>query len=122
MPEHNNAVDDYSLRAIVGAKLSSVEFVMDYLQLRFDGPYLTCVTQPEIRQGGVCHNWNDPRYCTVLRQCITKKVIGAYVIEREEICVSLVGGVDIVISLRDEDYRAAEAVVFQSGGPEWMVW
>lgn len=31
---------------IIGRQLSSVEFVQDYVQFRFDGPCLTAITPP----------------------------------------------------------------------------
>ena len=40
------------LQIIVGEKLSSVTFVMDYVQLGFDGPLLTAYSGPEVSFGG----------------------------------------------------------------------
>jgi hypothetical protein len=36
------------LELLEGTQLSSVEFVQDYVQLRFDGPTLTAVTPPRV--------------------------------------------------------------------------
>src|SRR5580692_5452288 len=44
-------IGESMFESIIGEQLSSVEFVQDYVQLRFDGPTLTAFVWPELRQG-----------------------------------------------------------------------
>jgi hypothetical protein len=43
--------EEQSLQVIVGAQLSAVTFVQDYVQLHFDGPRLTAFSHPVVRLG-----------------------------------------------------------------------
>ncbi len=77
-----------------GRVLSSVEFVQDYVQLRFDGPCLTAYTHPIFNPGTECLVW------------------GASGFE---------SGAVISVSLLDEDYIGPEAVQFTSeDGSIWI--
>ena len=61
MSHQVNQIPEPPLSVLIGHQLSSVEFVQDYLQLRFDGPCLTAVTHPRVRVGQLCdllpENW-----------------------------------------------------------------
>jgi hypothetical protein len=110
------------LSAIVGSQLSSVEFVQDYLQLRFDGPCLTAVTHPRVRVGTTWFKWGNPWYRNQICDRISRIVRKASVIEDQEICIDFDDESCISISLRPEDYRAAEAAMFDDGQNGWWVW
>jgi hypothetical protein len=110
------------LSVIVGSQLSSVEFVQDYLQLRFDGPCLTAVTHPRVRVGNTWFTWGDPWYRNQLCERISSIVHKASVREDQEICLDFDDGSHLSISLRPEDYRAAEAAMFNDGQDGWWVW
>ena len=63
------------LGRLVGLGLYAVEFVMDYVQLRFDGPsqerpVLNCDVMPAVEHGGRQTMEGDPGYADALRGVI----------------------------------------------------
>lgn len=101
-----------SLDRIVGNKLSSVEFVMDYHQLRFDGPCITAYIHPEVTVADTIYRWGEPGYRDALCERIASVVQKASIVEDKELCVDFDDGSSISISLRSEDYEGPEAVEF----------
>lgn len=118
MPQKNVNV----LSALVGTQLSSVEFVQDYVQLRFDGPCLTAITLPRVHHLNEFFEWGMREYRNVLCDRIGKLVRRAFTIEGEEIKIEFEDGSSILISLRPEDYQAAEAAVFDNPPNPTCVW
>jgi hypothetical protein len=109
------------LQSIVGEQLSSVEFVQDYIQFRFDGPCLTAFTNPVVSLGETRLQWDDLGYCDAVRRCIGRKVLNAGTSPGVAITIDLERGANISVSLKPEDYKGPEAAVFQ-GTREWTVW
>jgi len=62
------------LQTIVGRELSSVEFVRDYCQLRFDGPTLTAVTQPVVENKEREYRWGQSGFRDEVCERIGRKV------------------------------------------------
>jgi hypothetical protein len=62
------------LDIIINEKLSSVEFVMDYIQLHFDGITLTFYVFPEIDIAGQSYNIQNHDYRNKICDLIDKKV------------------------------------------------
>ena len=122
MSHASDQIREEPLSVLVGRQLSSVEFVQDYLQLRFDGPCVTAITHPRVSVGNMWLAWGNPGYRDQLCERIGKVVTRAAVIEGGEICLEFDDGSCLSISLRPNDYRAAEAVVFESGDEGWWVW
>lgn len=65
---------DSHLQALVGAELSSVVFVRDYLQLDFDGPRLTLYVWPQVVIGDEVRRLGDLGYrdalCALIGQVV----------------------------------------------------
>lgn len=120
--EEVDTTSQQPLAVLVGCQLSSVEFVHDYLQLRFDGPCLTVVTHPTVRVGSRWFAWEKPGYRDTLCERIGKRVSTASVVEGQGICIKFEDTSCIALSLRPEDYRAAEAAMFDNGYEDWWVW
>ena len=111
------------LDAIVGEQLSSVEFVQDYVQLRFDGPYLTLYTYPAVKVGDSWHVGGAPGYRDLLCDRITKKVRSAAVVSEKEIRIEFEDGASISIALCANGCRGPEAAMFQNTlESTWAVW
>ncbi len=117
----SHEIEQQLLKEIIGEELSSVEFVQDYLQLRFNGPCLTAVTQPTIATGERILVWNEPSYRDELCNQIGHKVKAVDIHAGEYVEVVLDDDVVIRISLKDSDYRTAEAAKFDSSAGEWWV-
>jgi len=113
---------DDALHDLRGRTLSSVEFVHDYVQLRFDGPTLTAYTQPYLTLGAKAIFWGDPAYRNSLCALIGVQVEDTNVTAGKELTVHFQDGTVLKISLKDKDYHGPEALEFVSGpGPSWVV-
>lgn len=122
MSHQVDQIPEQPLSVLIGRQLSSVEFVQDYLQLRFDGPYLTAITHPRVSVGNMCWKWGMPGYRDRLCERIGSVVTRAPVSEGGEICLEFDDGARLSISLHSDDYRAAEAAIFDNGDQGCWVW
>jgi hypothetical protein len=94
--------------------LTSVIFVMDYVQLDFDGPRLTAVTLPTVEVEGVRLKFGQPGYRDALCERIEHTVVRADAIADESLRIEFDDRSVIGVSLRPEDYRAAEAALLRA--------
>jgi hypothetical protein len=99
-----------ALEELIGRQLSSVTFVMDYVQLSFDGPCLTAYTMPTVTSGSQSFSLGYPGYRDALCARIACRVERTLVDDQR---VSIIfEGASISVSLRDEDYLGPEALQF----------
>ena len=101
--------------------LSSVEFVMDYVQLRFNGPTLTLITEPTLQIGDRLLLWDDRDFRNELCGLITQEVELATIRPCDSIVLRFKSGTVLTVSLKDRDYVGAAAVEFDSK-PEEKTW
>jgi len=97
------------IESIVGEQLSSVEFVKDYVQLRFDGPTVTAFVWPIVSFSGKAVRWGEPSYKDELCARIGHTVQTAALRKGEAVVVLFEDGGEISISLRLEDRVGSEA-------------
>jgi hypothetical protein len=109
------------LQIIVGRSLSSVEFVLDYVQLRFDGPCLTAITMPILRCDNQVLKNGMQGYCDCLIKQIGK-VVNLAIVKEEELLLQFSGGASLTISLRPEDNVGPEAARFEDETGNFWVW
>ena len=107
--------------ALLGKRLTSAEFVLDYVQLRFDGPFLTVITWPVLEVDGERFRWGERGFRDALCSPIGKEVIRAEIRAEHSLQLEFSDGAVFRVSLKDEDYRSAEAVRFQDDDAEWWV-
>jgi hypothetical protein len=119
MPIRETLWQEELLQQIVGEELSSVEFVHDYVQLRFNGPTLTAVTQPVVQVGEHEYRWCDPGFRDELCKRIASRLIIARIQAGDTLRLEFEDRAIVKVSLRDEDYRAAEAVRFDLNPSKW---
>lgn len=110
------------LQDLVGSHLSAVVFVQDYVQLQFDGPGLTAITQPRVHTLNETYGWGMSEYRNLLCNQIGKLVRRAFTIKGQEIKIEFEDDSSITISLRAADYRAAEAAHFNNPPNALVVW
>lgn len=115
---------DDPLAVLVGRQLSSVEFVQDYVQLRFDGPYLTAITLPKVVAEGRSYSWGECSYRDRLCECIAHNVRDAHVQVGHHASVEFDNSTIVSVSLRGEDYlpTSSEALIFFNGPEDTWVW
>lgn len=113
--------DEKVFDILIGTELSSVEFVRDYLQLRFDGPCLNVITDPVLIISNKEFTRTDFGFCDRLCQFIGKQVTEA-TIDKDQTLLKFSDESKIVISLKEEDRKAAEAVIFYRNKNQLWVW
>lgn len=115
-------MDHPGLRQLVGREVSSIEFVRDYVQLRFDGPCLSAYTLPVVQTPDRVLSPSSEGYAEALIGFIGKRMETAESREGERIQCRFSDGVSFAISLRSEDYRAAEAAMLTTEEKEIWTW
>jgi hypothetical protein len=100
-----------ALAELIGSQLSSVEFVQDYAQLRFDGPTLTAYTPADIVNEKTIVRWADPGYRDGLCSLITVQVTGAQV-DDKKLEIRFENGSAVEIPLNSEVHSGPEAFMY----------
>lgn len=110
------------LNILIGRELSSLEFVRDYVQLRFDGPCLTAITDPTVHVRDKVYKRNDMGYCDEMCSLIGLPVTYTTLIEGKMACIKFSEEKSIQISLMPGDYVTPEALKFDDGIGNWWLW
>jgi len=105
-----------NISAIVGEELTAVEFVRDYLRLRFDGPLLTLYAWPHVMLSEYSVAFGEPEYRNALCEQIGEKVEEASLEEGDALTVKLDNGTVFALSLREEDLEGPEAGSYSASG------
>ncbi|HWW23099.1 MAG TPA: hypothetical protein VNY78_04305 [Edaphobacter sp.] len=104
------------LSGIIGEELTAVEFVQDYLQLRFDGPLLTLYAWPHVLLSEYSVAFGEPEYRNALCAQIGEKVEEATLEEGDSLTIKLENETVLALSLREEDLDGPEAGSFSETG------
>ncbi|OKO74795.1 hypothetical protein [Bradyrhizobium sp. NAS96.2] len=100
------------VEAIVGEKLSAITFVLDYWQLQFDGPSINALTRLEVSADGVALRDGHDQFRNLICDQIGKVVAGVALTRPESFTITFEDRSEIKISLKREDYRGSEAMIF----------
>ena len=104
------------ISAIDGSELSSVEFVQDFLILKFEGPALTLYTWPEVFREEGSYAFGEPEYRNWLCSLIGETVKACTLEEGLAMEIEFESGVILRASLREEDLDAPEAGEYSPTG------
>ena len=104
------------LSAIEGQELSAVEFVSDYLRLRFDGPTLTLYAWPHVLLEDFSIAFGQPEYRNALCAQIGETVAKAKLEDLDSLTIEFESGTVIALSLREEDLDGPEAGSYSATG------
>ena len=99
------------LSRIIGEQLSAVCFVMDYLQLQFNGCLLTVLTRLTVICNDHSYSSEAAGYRDLLCERITQKVCEV-VLSPEKLSIIFEDDARFDISLKEENYIGAEAIHF----------
>ena len=99
------------LGELVGHVMSSVEFVEDYVQLRFDSACLTAYTPPTITWGAESLSLAHAGYRDALCRQIGCRAERTEVND-QQVSIVFESGAVVAVSLREDDYRGPEALQF----------
>jgi len=102
--------------AIEGQELTAVEFVSDYVRLRFDGPSLTLYAWPHVLLEDFSLAFGQPEYRNALCAQIGEMVAKAKLEELDSLTIEFESGTVIALSLREEDMDGPEAGSYSTTG------
>jgi hypothetical protein len=104
------------ITAIEGQELTAVEFVQDFLRLRFDGPMLTLYAWPHLLFSEFSLGYGEPEYRNALCAQIGEIVGKASLEELDALTVEFESGTVIALSLREEDLSGPQAGSYSADG------
>jgi len=97
---------------IVGEKLSAITFVLDCWQFQFDGPTINALTRVQVSAGGNTLADGDDQFRNLICGQIGKIVAEVKFVKSRAFVVTFEDLSSISISLKAEDYRGPEAIVY----------
>jgi hypothetical protein len=102
--------------AVIGEELKAVEFVEDFLQLRFDDPLFRLYAWPHVLLTDFSVAYGEPEYRNALCAQIGEKVVQASLEEGDALTIEFENGTVFGLSLREEDLDGPEAGAFSPTG------
>ena len=102
--------------AILGQELIAVEFVQDFVQLRFEGPLFTLYAWPHVLLSDFSVAYGEPEYRNALCAQIGQTVAEAALEEGERLTIELESGTVLAVSLREEDIDGPESGSYSETG------
>lgn len=110
------------MQALEGQKLVAVTFVVDYLQLQFEGARMTVYVWPTMIDAEHRYERSSQRYCDRMCSLIGEDVLGVSEEADVAITLSFATGVHLRIPLGYEFRDSAEALMLETNSGEWNVW
>lgn len=104
--------------AIIGEELVAVEFVQDYLRLRFSAPVFTLYAWPHVLLPDFSIAYGEPEYRNALCAQIGEKVATASLEEGDALTIEFENGTVFGLSLREEDIDGPESGSYTETGDE----
>jgi hypothetical protein len=106
------------ISAIEGEELKAVEFVEDYLQLRFGDPLLKLHDWPHVLLTDFSVAYGEPEYRNALCAQLGETVATAMLEEDDALTIEFGNGVVFGLSLREEDKDGPESGSYSETGDE----
>ena len=106
------------ISAIEGEELKAVEFVEDYLQLRFGEPLLKLYDWPHILLTDFSVAFGEPEYRNALCAEIGETVEKAMLEEDDALTIEFANGIVFALSLREEDVDSPQSGSYSVTGEE----
>jgi len=102
--------------AIIGEELVAVEFVQDFLQLRFTAPLFILYDWPHVLLPEFSVAYGEPEYRNALCAQIGEKVVQASLEEGDALTIEFESGTVFGLSLREEDVDGPESGSYSETG------
>jgi hypothetical protein len=102
--------------AVIGEELKAVEFVEDFLRLRFDAPLFTLYVWPHVLLADFSVAFGEPEYRNALCAQIGEKVVQTSLEEGDALTIEFENGTVFGLSLREEDLDGPEAGSYSETG------
>ena len=124
------APNDDGPSSLVGADLSTVAFVRDYVEFHFDGPVLRSLTDPVVQAGGRTVVRADEGWRDALCDLINATVLGVRIVDDVSIELDFSGedanpdaGRRLTVPLDQDSLVGPEAAHFMpADGPQSSMW
>jgi hypothetical protein len=111
------------LEMIVGEPVNGVAFVMDYVELHFNGPILRFISEPTVRCGDRAYTFPEIGSRDALCQLIGDRPTGFEVHPNEELIVLMAGGCSVTVPISSSASPSGESLHFLPGkGQPISVW
>jgi hypothetical protein len=104
------------ISAVIGEELIAVEFVQDFLQLRFATPLFVLYDWPHVLLTDFSVAYGEPEYRNALCSLIGETVAEASLEEGNALTLELSNGVVLGLSLREEDVDAPVSGSYSESG------
>lgn len=101
---------------IIGEELKAVEFVEDFLQLRFAAPLFTLYAWPHVLLPDFSVAYGEPEYRNALCAQIGEKIVQASLEEGDAMTIEFENGTVFGLSLREEDVDGPESGSYSETG------
>src|ERR1700734_1494812 len=102
--------------AVIGEELKTVEFIEEFLQLRFDAPLFTLYIWPHVLLADFSVAYGEPEYRNALCAQIGEKVVQASIEEGDAVTIEFENGTVFALSLREEDVDGPESGSYSDTG------
>lgn len=117
---------DHPINNLVTQQLVEVDFVLDYIRLRFESTseynFLTFLTDPIVISNGISYEKAAREFSYNLINMIDSQVISLQITENEKMEITFEDERKIIVSLKSEDYVSSEAVTYENSKNEWDAW
>lgn len=108
-----------ALNRLAGQALTSITFIMDYLQITFDGGRITVVSEPSLFDRDTSFFWDSPGFSNALRTQIGIQLKVAEVDEKRVI-FRFENGRYLSIPLAAEPERPEHLIFEDETGKTWV--
>jgi hypothetical protein len=113
---------DNFLEILVGEKLSSVTFVMDYLQADFDGNGFTFYIWPVVTVDNINYKFGDSLYRDKLCSLITRVVENLNFVDEKELVICFDNKDKLFLSLDPSNPAIIDEIaIFTAADGKWYV-
>ena len=102
--------------AVIGEELKAVEFVEDFLQLRFEVSLFRLYAWPHVLLADFSVAYGEPEYRNALCAQIGDKVVQASLEEGDALTLEFENGTVFGLSLREEDVDGPESGSYSETG------
>lgn len=103
-----------SLLDLKGKSISAIVFVLDYLQIQFDGSILTFLDYPKVEVSNNIFSFGESEYRNKICEFIGKSVSAVHYVENDIFSLSF-DSAKIYCSINPEDYTSPEMIIFDDG-------
>ena len=104
-----------SVNDLIGEQVNAVCFVMDYVELRFNGPILRALTDIVVERGRERHVFPEPGSRDALCEVIEARLESIDVVEDRAMTLRFDRGQTVIIPLAVDDMTGPEAAHFVPG-------